>query len=89
MVMQLLRSLFFFMAMYKYSLYAAHVEGRLNVAADALSRNKLSVFFQQVPHADRRPTGIPGELVELLVLMRPDWTSPAWRSRFKSISQKV
>ena len=88
-VMHLLRSLFFFMARDKYSLYATHVEGRLNVAADALSRNKLSVFRRQVPHAERQPSIIPAELEELLVLMRPDWISPGWRRRFRAISRKV
>ena len=48
---------------------ALHVEGRLNVAADALSRDNLSLFRYQVP--TQLP---PKELVELLVIQLPDYT---------------
>ena len=58
LVMHLMRCLFFFMARNKHTLVATHVEGKFNVAAVALSRNRLSIF---------RPTRIPPELQELLV----------------------
>ena len=44
LVMHLMRCLFFFMAWHDYTLVATHVEGKLNIAADALSWNHLSVF---------------------------------------------
>ena len=89
LVMHLMRCLFFFMARNEHTLVATHVEGKLNVAADALSRNRLSVFRQQVPTADAEPARIPPELQELLVTNRPDWTSPEWKKLWMSFSQKV
>lgn len=63
---------------------ALHVEGRLNVAADALSRDNLSLFRYQVP--TQLP---PKELVELLVIQLPDWTSKNWKRLFNFISRRA
>ena len=94
--MHLMRSLFFFTAQSGCILQAVHVEGRLNVAADALSRDNLSLFRHhlslfrhQVPDAHPTPTSIPKELVELLVIQWPDWTSKNWKRLFNSISQRA
>ena len=38
------------------------------MAADALSRNRLSVFHLQIPAANEHPTPIPPALVEMLVI---------------------
>ena len=89
LAMHLMRSLFFFTAQSGCILQAVHVEGRLNVAADALSRDNLSLFRHQVPDAHPSPTPIPKELVELLVIQRPDWTSRNWKRLFNSISRKA
>jgi len=53
-------------------LQAVHVEGRLNTATDKLSRDNLSLFCHQVPDALPSPTPNPKELVELLLIQRPD-----------------
>ena len=87
--MHLLRSAFFFMARDGYCIRAVHVAGRLNVAADALSRDNLPLFFAQVPRAHPHPSKIPDELYQLLVHERPDWTSQSWRDRFSSSLPKV
>ena len=63
------------MARNEHTLAATHVEGKLNVAADALSQDCLSVFCLQVPTAKAEPTKIPLELQELLVTNRLIWTS--------------
>ena len=89
LAMHLTRSLFFFTAQSGCILQAVHVEGRLNVAADALSRDNLSLFRHQVPDAHPTPTSIPKELVELLVIQRPDWTSKNWKRLFNSISRRA
>ena len=45
-LMHLIRLLVFFASKYDFWFKASHIPGRLNKAADALSRNNLSVFFQ-------------------------------------------
>ena len=59
LVMHLMRSLFFIVAVNGISLYAQHIPGKYNNAADALSRNHISLFHQQVPSAAALPTPIP------------------------------
>ena len=84
--MHLMRSLSLFAARFEIVLVAEHLPGRLNVAADAISRGNLPLFFQQVPTAAQCPTTIPQELLDILVAHQPDWTSAHWRSRFAVIS---
>lgn len=90
LAMHLMRCLFFFTATWQITVHATHIPGKQNVAADALSRNNLPLFFQEVPMASNiAATPIPRELQELLILSRPDWTAPSWRKLFTSILQKV
>lgn len=89
LAMHILRCLFFFTAHFNVSLFAQHLPGRENVAADALSRDNLPLFLQQVPRAKRDPTLLPQELVQALILHQPDWTSVSWRNLFNSILLKV
>ena len=89
LAMHLVRCLFFFSAHFNIFLVAQHLPGRENVAADALSRDNLPLFYQQVPSASRHPTPIPEKLVWALILHQPDWTSQMWRQWFSSILQKV
>ena len=63
LAMHLVRCLFFFSAHFNIFLVAQHLPGRENVAADALSRDNLPLFYQQVPSATPHPTPIPEELV--------------------------
>ena len=85
LAMHLMRSLFFFTARFNMSLVAEHIPGRHNEAADAVSRNNLALFYQQVPGAEQLPTPIPQELWETLVTHQPDWTSVNWRAQFSTI----
>ena len=50
-LMHLLRALFFFCAVHRISLTARHIAGAMNEAADALSRDNLSLFFSILPQA--------------------------------------
>lgn len=61
---------------------ATHVAGSLNLAADALSRNKLSLFLHSNPQAAKGPSQVPDLLVDMLIRQRPDWTSDSWRTMF-------
>ena len=67
LAVHLMQSLFFFMAQTGCILQAVYVEGRLNIAADALSRGNLALSHNQLPDACRNPTPIPKELVQLLL----------------------
>ena len=90
LAMHLMRCLFFFTASWNITVHATHIAGKENVAADALSRDNLPLFFQVVPQAaSRRATPIPEELLDILVHQRPDWTSPAWRRLFVNTLLKV
>ena len=71
--MQLVRSLFFFTAHFNMALWPEHIAGVTNIAADGLSRDNRETFFAQVPYALATPSRLPQELVDLLLLSRPDW----------------
>ena len=81
--MHLMRCLFFFLANYNMFIFAEHIPGKDNVAADSLSRDNLCLFRHQVPSAAPDPTPIPDELLQALILQQPEWTL------FSSILQKV
>ena len=87
-LMHLIRLLVFFASKYDFWFKASHIPGRLNKAADALSRNNLSVFFQQAPQADTNPSHIPLSLVSLLS-QNITWTSECWIKLFKDTLQQV
>lgn len=88
-VMHLMRSLFFLSAHYNLQVIGQHIPGVENGAADALSRNDVSSFYQQVPLASRNPTPLPAELIEMLVVSQPDWTSEKWTNLLTSFLGRV
>lgn len=80
--MHMLRCLFFFEAHFKFEHVAAHIRGKDNATADALSRDGLSEFFALYPQAPRMPSFIPPQLVTLLSDCSLDWTDHRWRDLF-------
>ena len=84
-LMHFMRCLSFFMAKFQFTLRASHIAGSKNVLADALSRNNVDQFLLLHPQASRRPAPIPQELVDLLIVSRPDWTSSHWTRLWSSI----
>ena len=84
-LMHLLRCLFFMEAKYQFQCMAQHVQGRLNVAADALSRNHLSTFFSQLPAADPHPSPLSPSMVDQLTDVMATWTSQPWTRHFTTI----
>ena len=88
MVMHLLRTLFFVVSYFGFSLRLKHVPGKENGPADAISRDNCHQFFLQVPTADKEPTPIPAPLWKLVVMERPDWLSNRWRTLFTSSWQQ-
>ena len=83
--MHLMRCLSFIAAQFNFNLVAAHIKGVDNTLADALSRNNALLFFAQLPHAHPDPSTIPPELLDLLLLSKPDWTSQHWTELWSSI----
>ena len=80
----LLRCLYFYTALYGFKHSVEHVPGRLDVAADALSRDNL--FSSLLPQA--RPTSVPTSVTSLLLSNKPDWGSTHWiRSFLRYLSQ--
>ena len=77
--MHLLRCLVFYAAFYRFNFVSEHVSGVLNTAADAISRNNVSLFLY-LNH--RRP--IPQPVLDLLVTKRPEWGSKDWMTAFTS-----
>ncbi len=84
--MHLMRSAFFFLARYDIRVWAEHIPGVENRSADALSRNDSDSFLLQNPGAHPQPVVLPPELVQALVLRRPDWTSVSWTELLKACS---
>ena len=76
LLMHMLRCLAFYSAYYRFQITTEHIPGILNTAADALSRNNISLFQSLVPQI--QPVAIPQTAVDLIVINRPDWGSQAW-----------
>ena len=86
----LLRCLFFFEAHFKFEHTASHIPGKLNVAADALSRNNATTFFSLSPQVHYPPPSIiPSPLTELLLNQNITWISPHWKVLFQATLDKV
>ena len=88
-VMQLLRSLWFFVAYHDIELTCVHIMGAAKSTADHLSRNNMTCFFSFNPQASLLPTQLPPSLLQIVAVNSPDWTSPHFRKFFKATITKV
>ena len=84
MMAHLLKALAFICGRFQIQLGASHLPGTHNCAADAISRNNVMLFYSLLLQASRFPTRIPSSLLELLLLEKPDWTSPRWWTLWSS-----
>ena len=75
---RLLRILAMFCAIYDVTLAAKHLPGVHNAAADALSRDHLTVFLSLNPQASPVPTVVPTQLQELVFNSSLRCTSHTW-----------
>ena len=76
-----LRTMFFYAAYYKFHFSAEHVPGVLNVAADALSLDNVTLFSHLVPQVPQ--VSIPVPVLDLLLQEPPDWRSAHWTTLFR------
>ncbi len=74
------RCLSFYAAMYHFDFTATHIPGSKNTAADALSRNNVSLFSALFPQVTHSP--VPHLVESLLLQHPPDWASQSWISAF-------
>ena len=81
-LMHLLRCLFFLSAHFGFTHTAAHIPGKDNLAADALSRNRRGDFFTIRASAPQVPSVIPASLYSLLSSPDLQWTDERWRELF-------
>ena len=82
--MHLMRCLSFIAAQFNFNLVAAHIKGVDNTLADTLSRNNALLFLAQLPHARPDLSTIPPELLDLLLLSKPDRISQHWTELWSS-----
>jgi len=87
-MMHLIRLLVFFAARFDFWFSAAHIPGQLNSKADAISRNRLDLFFSEIPQAASTPTPVSQSLVRL-VSQGTSWISPSWMELFKEASAGI
>ena len=83
-VMHLLRCLVFVEAQSQFYLCPSYVNTHLNHLTNDLSRNRLLSFLSKVPGAVPHPSPMQTHLLDLLLNMEVDWTSPTWRHLFTS-----
>ena len=81
----MLRCLIFICARHQFSIVAKHTSGKDNVAADAISRNNMQMFYLQVPNASSSPTPVPPLAVIALTSSQIDWLSQDWTNLFSFI----
>jgi hypothetical protein len=89
MVMHLLRVLRFFVAYFDITILIEHIPGIHNVVADQLSRNHMQQFFSFNPQAHLLPTPLPPELLHIVSVEKPDWTSPRFTLLFNTTILKI
>ena len=66
-LMSLIRPLYQFAALNGFSISFKHIFGKINIAADALSRFQMEEFFSAMPEADKLPTEVPRSIASIQV----------------------
>ena len=83
--MQLRRCLSYLAATEQFAIWATHIPGVNNEAADALSRNNLPFFRLCCPQAQQQGSEVPPTIMDALLLKDPDWTARSWMDQWTSI----
>jgi len=88
-LMHMLRTLFFIEAHFQFEISSMHVPGVSNTLADYLSRNLMTKFHANLPHADTHPSHVPPFLLQWLLDTQLDWTSQRWTRKFNSFVNRA
>ena len=86
---RLLRPLCLLCALLDICLVARHLPGAQNASADALSRNKLDLFFSINPQASPDPATLTQPLLELVLDLSLQGASKRWTALLTSILANV
>ena len=86
LLINLLRCLFFYAAVFQFHFSASHIPGVDNHVADAISRNNLSLVSSLFPQASQ--VFVPGLVVSFLLDL-PDWGSRTWMEKFTHSLSRV
>ena len=78
-IMHLLHCSFFFEARFSFHITVSHIAGLENTLADDISRNNISVLQAFRPKALVNKAILPPPLLDMVINVRPEWISPAWR----------
>ena len=81
LLLHLLRCLALYAGFYQFDFVSEHLPGTQNTAADAISRNNLTLFASLTPPIPQIP--VPQPIVDLLVEVQPNWGSREWTTSFK------
>ena len=87
-IMHLLRCIHFVLAVHEVELSIQHVPGAQNTIADAISRN-LAHTLQATTPLSPAPIPVPPSLWQMLVTVRPDWSSPHWSQLWREYLHTV
>ena len=88
-VMHLLRCLIFVEAFHQFVFEPQYIDTHANHLADDLSRNRVSSFLSKVPLANRSPSQVSSQFLNLLLDQKVVWTSPACQSLLASIFSRA
>ena len=88
-LMHMLRTLFFIEAHFQFEISSMHVPGVSNTLADYLSRNLMTKFHANLPHADTHPSHVRPFLLQWLLDTQLDWTSQRWTRKFNSFVNRA
>lgn len=85
----LLCCLSFLEATFGFEHRVSHIPGKLNMGADALSRNNVLTLSSLFPQAPSSSAPVPAPLLELLFNNSLSWISPTWKSLFQDFLATV
>jgi len=88
-MMHLLHTAVFAEARLNCSLFSTYIDTRANHLADSLSHDHATHFHSPVPAADLLPTLVSPQLLELLLNLEADWSSPTWCRHFDAIFKQA
>ena len=88
-LMHMLCCLFIVEAHSSFKVTAVHLPGTHNNLADNLPRNWLNPFLRKMEGADTTPSIIPFSLLQWLLHLDLDWTSPNYIQLFNSSVHRV
>ena len=81
---RILSIMFFIRVTYQFSMQAVHMNGVNNVWTDTISWNNLNFLYSQVFRSSYHWDPLLEDIVKLLVMDQPDWTSFPWTQLFRN-----